>query len=206
MHFGDKMRFASDVTAALSFLTLQQHDAFGWGLFAGSECEFIPSSGEGAAFVRLLDRLSSGTPTLSDRTSPAAAFGKSGLFRLADQLPRAGVVIVLSDGWSDIEDYAASLARLTFDRHDVRFIQIVDPIEAEFPFQGPTTFVSLEDSATISTEAHDLRAAYQTEYAQYCRELETRCRQAGASYHQLLTTQQLVDALHVVTESALSQA
>ena len=205
MYFGDKLRFACDVTAALAFLTLQQRDAFGWGLFAGTECEFFSASSEGAAFVRLLDRLSSGTPALTDRALAETDSGKSGLFRLADQLPHAGVAVVLTDGWSDIDNSVSSVSRLSFSRHDVRLIQIVDPLEADFPYHGPTTFVGLEDSAIVTAEAEDLRAAYLTEYAQYCRELETRCRQAGASYHQLMTTQQLVDALHIVTESPRSQ-
>src|SRR5206468_9499385 len=83
------------------------------------------------------------------------------LHALADRIRRRGLVIVLSDGFDQIDALTAALRHLRHRRHEVLFFQVLAPEEEEFPFRRPTRFRNLENlDKTLRVDPAALRSAY----------------------------------------------
>jgi uncharacterized protein (DUF58 family) len=181
-----KLEFAKHLVAALSYVVIKHQDAVGLITFARELLQSARPSAQTAHWQRLSHLLETTTGpseqsenTRSDpghrRTNPDSTLG-SILSEVAERLDRRGVVIVLSDCFSDLSSLFRGLNQLRSRKHDLRLWQIVDPAEEEFPFDDPTLFRGLEGWADLSVEPRMLRAAYQKEFASHRDWLRRQCR------------------------------
>lgn len=110
-------------------------------------------------------------------------------------LPHARALFV-SDFLSDIAPLEAALTKAA-DRN-VRgvLLQVLDPSEEGFPFQGRTIFESVGKSVVHETlKAGELRDAYLNRLAERKDHIEALCRAAGWQYHCHHTDQAAQSAL-----------
>lgn len=75
-------------------------------------------------------------------------------------LKRPGLVMVVSDFLADPQTWAASVRQLRAARHEVVFLEVLDPHELEFPFQGDTQFQDLENARRLDVDASRARENY----------------------------------------------
>jgi uncharacterized protein (DUF58 family) len=80
--------------------------------------------------------------------------------RLAETLPRRGLVIVISDLLGDRAGLAPGLRQLRTRGHDVAVLHVLHDDELDFPFEGPTRFEGLETPVAVSCNPRAFRAGY----------------------------------------------
>ncbi len=113
------------------------------------------------------------------RAAPAADYGTPS----DEGLMSHGRAVFLSDFLGDLAPAESALSRAA-DR-GVRgvLLQVLDPVEEEFPFDGRTVFVSMGGSLTHETqEAGDLRARYLARLAERKSRLADLARLSGWHY------------------------
>ena len=137
---------------------------------------------------------------LSGDPSPPRS-GRTHLLRLADMLDGAAAVadygrpevqglvshgraVFLSDFLGDIAGVEEGLARAADKGVRGALIQILDPAEEEFPFDGRTIFQSMGGSLSHETlRAGDLRGRYLARLADRKDKLQSLARATGWHYH-----------------------
>ena len=137
---------------------------------------------------------------LSGDPSPPRS-GRTHLLRLADMLDGAAAVadygrpevqglvshgraVFLSDFLGDIAGVEEGLARAADKGVRGALIQILDPAEEEFPFDGRTIFQSMGGSLSHETlRAGDLRGRYLARLAERKDKLQSLARATGWHYH-----------------------
>lgn len=95
-----------------------------------------------------------------------------------------GRVVFLSDFLGDLAEVEAALAQAADRRAQGALVQVLDPAEEEFPFDGRTIFESMGGSLRHETlRAGDLRTRYLSRLAERKSRLETLARTMGWHYH-----------------------
>lgn len=100
------------------------------------------------------------------------------------RLPKGARAVILSDFLGPLEPVEAALARAS--AHGVRgaLVQVLDPVEEAFPFEGRTLFQSMSGALSHETrEAGALRDAYQDRLAARKRALAALAEAQGWRYH-----------------------
>jgi len=100
-------------------------------------------------------------------------------------------VVILSDFFDDASALAAGLKHFRHRRHDVVLLQVLDPAEMDFPFQGPTEFKGLEDFPEVQADPLVIRRAYQRELESFRQSLQQACRSERIDYFLVRTDQPL---------------
>lgn len=102
----------------------------------------------------------------------------------ADGLVRHGRMVFISDFLGDLAPLETALARAADQGVTGALLQILDPAEEEFPFDGRTIFQSMGGSLRHETlRAADLRARYLDRLAERKDRLAALARHAGWHWH-----------------------
>lgn len=165
---GSKLDHARLLAAALAFLLARQTDAVGLAICDRSIRSHLPPAATMGQVLTLLDQLEHTTPL--GETALGAC-----LEALAPQLTRRGLIVVLSDCLDDADAIGRGLRLLRERRQDVRLVQIRDPDEEAFPFQGMITFAGLEGETPVVVDADRIRGPYQAALAAHRLRLRELC-------------------------------
>jgi uncharacterized protein (DUF58 family) len=122
-----KYQYAARLAAALAYVTVQQQDSAGLTVFNGEQSVSFPAR-SGSAHLRLLAN------ALADFQPAGAAALARQVHRLAADIPRRALVVVLSDLYDDLDQLKVALARFRRRKHDVIVYHVLDRSEIEFPF------------------------------------------------------------------------
>jgi uncharacterized protein (DUF58 family) len=117
----------------------------------------LPSSGGREAFERLVVALERARPGGEDRVS--AGLGTA-LAALARRARRGAIIVVLSDLLDLPETAASEVASLATRDRRVVVVQVLDPVEATFPFSGAVRLKPSEGSGIVETDADRARQGY----------------------------------------------
>jgi uncharacterized protein (DUF58 family) len=175
-----KFAYAQCLAAALAWLILQQQDAVGLLVFDTQIRTQLHPSNASAQLQRLLQTLEAAQPAGPTRV------GQS-LRRVAEQLTKRGVVVILSDLFDDPAELLAALRLLHRRHHDLIVLQVVDPAELDFPFDRPTLFRGLEQARHMVVDPRSLRSAYLAELQQFLKRIKRACHECEIAY-QLVRT------------------
>jgi hypothetical protein len=120
---------------------------------------------------------------------------------LASRLPRRGMVVILSDLLTDVDDIINGLQRLRYDQHDVLVLHVLDHDELEFPFADRTLFEGLEEvDLEVLTDPQSLRSAYLDALQAFIRKIRGVCLNHRVDYSLISTA----DALDVALTTFLA--
>ena len=176
-----KFEYARQLAAALAYLMISQRDAVGLVTFDTAIRAMIPARSAPNHFSILCK-------TLSDATIGGETPLSGILHNLADRIRRRGLVIVLSDGFDDVDELTHALRHLRHRRHEVLFFQVLAPEEEEFPFRRPSRFRNLENlDHSLRVDPAAMRAAYLEKFNAFCGTLKERIAAMGADYHRVST-------------------
>jgi len=149
----NKCDYAVTAAVALAYLLLHQHDAVGCVAFDESVRQTVP-----------LRTNTSHLTTIARALTTAEPRDKTGLSRVltyaAENFPRRGMMILISDLLVDAEDVLRGLRLLRQRGHDVLVLHVLDDDELDFPFAGPTRFEGLETAEHVSCNPRALRQGY----------------------------------------------
>ncbi len=191
MGFGSpvsKLDQALFLVATLAYTTRKQHDSLGVAVFDERVQHFLAPSARPDALVRALALLEnthagSGTDILDALSSLRAS------------MTRRGLVIVVSDLYTDADELIAALQPLAHAGQDLALFHVLDPEEIEPSLTRISALRDLETDDTVIVDPAFLQGGYRTKFAMHCANVQQACRRIGADYTQVLTTDPLDAAL-----------
>jgi uncharacterized protein (DUF58 family) len=176
-----KFRYAQFVAASLAYLLLNQRDAVGLAIHDHLIRHQLPPRANAKQLPRLLDAL--------EQTAPGGETSLAPLWhRLAGQLERRGLIVILSDCFDELPHLLHALRHLRHRGNEVLLFHILAPEEIEFPFDRLTQFRNLERGADQRlVEPHHVREQYLQKFGRFCEELRTQVAGMQIDYHLLRT-------------------
>lgn len=180
-----KFQYASYLAAALSYLMIHQRDAVGLTLFNEKITRYLPPRSVMSYLSVLLGELEHA------KVSGSAEWATS-LHRVAEQIKRRGLVILLSDFMprdldADPKQILTGLKHFRHRHHEVLVLQVLDRMDYRFDFREDAIFEDVESGVNLPTQPHHIRAAVQKEIDDYLDWFKRQCRENNIDY-QLLDT------------------
>lgn len=192
---GAKLAYASVLAAALARIAVAGGDPVALDWIAGEERHPLPALGGREAFERIVSALEMVQPG-GDASFDTKAVDRA--FAAVARHARRGSIIVLFSDFIDLppetlERFAAlgSLGR------SLIAVRILDPMEANFSFDGPVLLRSSEGNVVVETDAVAARAGYLEALEKIAKVWDARLSAAGGRLVRAVTTD---DAVSVVRE------
>ncbi len=183
-----KWDYAATVAASLAHLLVYQQDAVGLTLFDSEVRKQLPVS-TSRAFLSDLSKT-------IETSRPQAKTDVKMLFpQLAGRIPRRGMVVILSDLLTDVDDVIHGLQRFRYGRHDVLVLHVLDHDELEFPFSDRTLFEGMETIAEVLTDPQSLRHSYLKNLEAFLTRVRRACLDHRVDYALISTADNLDIAL-----------
>ncbi|MBI3939952.1 MAG: DUF58 domain-containing protein [Acidobacteria bacterium] len=197
MHYGSgnvhKLDYARFLVASLGYFAYRQKDAIGLYLFDDAMREFLPPRLRRTHMNRFLTTL--------ERVSHSGSTGwQQPLEKIAQLVTRRGIVLIVSDFYSDLEDLFRGIRVLQSRGHDAILFQILDPYELEFPFDGLTLLEDVETRDRVMVAPQASRRHYLEAFTRHQETLRSEAAASGADWMLLRTDRPLDEALlHYLT-------
>ncbi|MCM2375051.1 DUF58 domain-containing protein [Aporhodopirellula aestuarii] len=186
---GTKQEYASGLAAALSYLLLSSQDSVGLMTFDSRVRGFVPPR-------MLPSHLNAILTTLANDQRGGETDLGTVLRQAAVKLPRRGLVVLISDGFGDVESLGRSLTLLRAERQDVIFLQVLDPDEVDFPFTDRIEFRDLEaETQREVIDARQIRTRYLESLSRHNAMIAAACRRNRVDHLLITTDLPLVDCL-----------
>lgn len=183
----NKHDYAATLAAAITYLLMHQQDACGLALFDHVVRRQIPPTSRTAQLLSMIELIEANPP---DNTTDV----KAPLGELAGQLRQRGLVVLISDLLTDVDDLVAGLQRLRHSGHDVIVMHVLDHDELVFPFRENTMFDGLEQpERRVLADPQALRESYLAIVRQFISRIRSACMDNRVDYC-LLSTQEPLDA------------
>lgn len=175
-----KWELACRLAMAMAYLIISRGDAAGLATFDTEPRDFVPPRAS-LAQLELLDS------ALAARAPGGETDLSGALERAAARIKRRSLVILVSDLLGDPERVIEVVKTLKARRHELIVLQVLDPAERDFPYEGPTVFEGLEDRRELFCDAGALRALYRAEFDRYARLLEASLHRSDIAYAPFFT-------------------
>ncbi|MCH8820594.1 MAG: bacillithiol biosynthesis BshC [Acidobacteria bacterium] len=114
---------------------------------------------------------------------------------VAESYPRRGMMILISDLFTDRDGLFQGIQLLRKRGHDVMVFHIMDDDELDFQFSGPMRFEGLELPQHVNCNPRALREGYLEAVGEFRDEVRRRCTLNGADYALIRTSDPLDAAL-----------
>lgn len=183
-----KFDHAKVLAACMAYLVLEQRDAVAVEVFDTQVRAQVPRSGNMGSIKNIMEVLAGFVP--EGATNLAAV-----MHELAGRIKRKGIVIVISDCFTDEESVLAGIQHLRFTGSEVILFHLMDAYELEFPFKGMVEFVGLEKIPLVTARAAEIRKSYLTEVDRFCVKLREGCERMNCHYQLINTSHPLAETL-----------
>ena len=180
-----KLEYAKLCCSALAYLVLSQSDAVSLGVFSEDIDEFVERSTRKIHLNRICAELESVEPVRRTAMGPV-------LRSIGERVRRRGIMVLVSDLLTPVEDLVDGIRRLRHGGHEVVVLHVLDHDELQFPFDGMVQFKGLEIQAEVLCHPRELKKAYLRELEKFLHRVKTVCQQANVDYH-LIDTSKPVD-------------
>lgn len=171
----NKWEYAAFLCATLSHLVVTKRDKVSFGLFDSEVIHYMPPS-QSRLQVQKIDEILVGREP-AEKTNLGRV-----LTDFAPRLGKAGLIMVISDFFDNVEDILRGLQRFRYDRHDVVIFHVLHRDELAFPFEGNIRFEGIEDPARVRTDAQQIRRSYQNALSSYLAEFTRGCEKIQVEY------------------------
>jgi len=184
-----KWDYASTLAASLAHLLIYQQDGVGLTLFDSEVRRQLPVSTNRATLVDFTSAVEASDPR--NKTDLKVLF-----HQLAGRIPRRGMVVILSDLLTNVDDVIRGLQRFRFGRHDVLVLHVLDHDELQFPFSDRTLFEGMEDvNLEVLTDPQSLRGSYLAALEAFLGKIRRACLDVKIDYALISTAESLDVAL-----------
>lgn len=164
-----KWDYAATLAASMAHLLVHQQDGVGLTLFDSDVRAQLPVSTHRAALLNLVHTVEANPP--GKKTDVKMVF-----HQLASRIPRRGMVVLISDLLTDVDELIHGLQRFRFGRHDLLVLHVLDQDELEFPFVDRTLFEGMEQAdLEVLTDPQSLRASYLEAVNAYISKVRRAC-------------------------------
>ncbi len=184
----NKFDYACTAAVSLAFLLLRQQDAVSCLAFDDRKRTNLPYRSKRNHLMAVIEALDVIKP--SDKTD----MGKI-LRRVAEEEPRRGMMVIVSDLLTERESLVRGLKLLRQRGHDVLVLHIMDDDELDFPFSGPHRFEGLETDDRLNCNPRALREGYLAALNRFLEYVRKGCSQNTVDYALIRTSEPLDAAL-----------
>ncbi|MEE9392481.1 MAG: DUF58 domain-containing protein [Planctomycetota bacterium] len=170
-----KYEYAATLIASMATLAIEQRDAAGLWICDETRREALPPKASRLQLMKLIDGLERSAP---DRKTELGFV----LNQAAAELPRRGLIFIVSDFLTDLDSLYKSLGHLQSRAHDIVLMHVLDRDEISLPFKDQIEFLDIEGEDRIMAEPRYFASAYGEAMEKFCREVEGRAGDFGADY------------------------
>ncbi|MHC5108563.1 MAG: DUF58 domain-containing protein [Planctomycetota bacterium] len=180
-----KWEYAATLAASLAHLLVYQQDSVGLTIFNEEIAARLPGSTSRASLTALAETIESSAPTA--KTDMDASF-----LQLASNLPRRGLVVIISDLLTDREEVYSAIQRFRYTHQDVIVVHVLDHDELEFPFVDRTLFEGMEIvDQEVMTDPQALRQSYLNNVRSFINDIRSMCLDHRIEYALISTADPL---------------
>ncbi|HKQ70714.1 MAG TPA: DUF58 domain-containing protein [Polyangiaceae bacterium] len=194
-----KYAFAALVAGALARVALSSGDPVGLEWLGGGQARPLPAMAGREAFERIIGALESAEASGDLRIDKAAieqTFGS-----IARKARRGTVIVLLSDLLDLPVETLDRFAALASGGRVLFALQILDPEEARFPFEGTVRLRAVEGKAVIETDADTMRARYLAALAAVSEEWSRKLTSHGGQFLRCETTDEPADLVRMAVSA-----
>ena len=196
-----KLEYAKYLAASMAYLTVNQGDSVGVGMFDGELQNYIQPKSN----LSILSDISGEMEKLEPqpRTNVGAV-----LHEFANRMSQRGFVMLFSDLFDNTEEFIEGLNHLRFGGHNVVLFHVLDRYEIEFPLNGMWKFVGLEGEGELVTQPARVRENYLKEFKDFVRQIKGACDRAEVDYVMVNTSDPIEHTIsnYLLQRSALAKA
>ena len=193
-----KSDYAKTLAATLAYFLSLQRDAVGLLTFDEGIGEFIPARYRPGHLRRLMLTLEK---ALGGKSTDLAL----PLEQIAKTVKKRGLVVLISDLLTAVEDLERNLGYLTSQGHEVVVLRILDPAEVHFDFSDSTMFVDLESGRQLYVDPASTRNEYLRRFQEHEIGVHQMCDRLGIVVHRFVVDQPIQHALTEFLNSRLDQ-
>jgi len=197
---GAKLAFAAIVAAALARVALASGDPVALDWLGGAERRPLPAMGGREAFDRVVGALEAVRPG-GDLTLDLAGIERS-VAPVARHARRGSVIVLLSDLLDLPEGTLDRFAALATRGRTLIAVRVLDPVEAEFSFEGPVRLRASEGGTLVETDAGAARTAYLAALENIATRWQDRLLEHGGRVVRAVTTDDPADTVRAVLAAA----
>ena len=183
-----KIDYARFLAAALVYLASRQHDAVGLLTFNDRIHGYHPPTARAA-----------GVRSLYHELDKVRASGGSNwqlpLTHVQGQLKKKGLLVVISDFYTDPEELGPALRGLAARGHDLLLVHVLSPEERQLNLQQSATLKDAETGRVMEVTREEIRDEYPKRLEQHLSALKTLTLGMGGHYLQVDTDQPLDQTL-----------
>jgi uncharacterized protein (DUF58 family) len=183
-----KFDYAATLVVSLAMLLTRQQDPVGMVLFDEKSNTVVPPNATQSQVMVMTGLL--------EKCVPARKTDLGGLLKsLTGQLKRRGLLVIVSDLFTDLDRFFDGLNRLQFQGHEVLVMHVLDRDEMELPFEGPTIFHDIEGEEELFAEPWGFRRSYQQAMRDFLANVRRECGARGYDHCPLVTDVPLAASL-----------
>jgi uncharacterized protein (DUF58 family) len=184
-----KLAYAKHLAAALSYLFIKQGDAVGLTTFDQEVRSFVRAGSRPSQVRRILQELHE---TKAGKDTDCGAV----LHRVAERIPKRGLVVVISDLFDDPDKIIEALHHFDYRQHELVLFHLLAEEELTFPFKKFQRFRDLEGVAEmLRIDPQAVRAAYLEKVRNFVKRIDGACGKMRADYVPVNTKTPLRDTL-----------
>jgi uncharacterized protein (DUF58 family) len=194
-----KFDYAATLVVTLAMLLARQQDPVGLVLFDEEAGTILPPSATQSQVTVMSGLLEACTP--ARKTELGGLLNK-----LTDRIKRRGLLVIVSDLFTDLDAVYDGLNRLRFLGHEVLVLQVLDRDELDLPFDGPTVFRDIEGEEELFAEPGAFRKAYQGAMTDFLDGIKRECGGRGYDHVRFFTDDHLGASLGLFLRSRAESA
>ncbi|MBM4153814.1 MAG: DUF58 domain-containing protein [Lentisphaerae bacterium] len=179
-----KFEYAVRLAAALGYVVIRTRDSAGLYLFSEKLNTAIGARNSFAHLSNMLATLDRARPSKKTRTAMA-------LHRIADDIQRRALIVLMSDLLDDPDEIALALAHFRRQHHDVIVFHVLDDAELELPFPRGAEFEDLETGEKIGADPRSMRDEYRKAFGDFIEKHRQACAQLRVDYRLVNTKRDL---------------
>jgi uncharacterized protein (DUF58 family) len=181
-----KLAYAALLAAALARVALASGDPVGLEWLGGRACRSLPAVAGREAFERIIGSLESADPG-GDLRADASSI--DGAFSAIARRAKRGTIIVLFSDFIDLPDGTLDrFAALSSYGRVLVAVQVLDPEEAQFPFDATVRLRALEGGTVVETDPAATKERYLEALESIQKAWTTRLTGHGGLFLRALTT------------------
>ena len=183
-----KFDYGATLVVSLAMLLARQQDPVGLVLFDEQASKILPPAATQSQVTVMTGLL--------EKCTPARKTELGGLLQsLSDRIRRRGLLIIVSDLFTDLDAVYDGLNRLRFAGHEVLVLQVLDRDETELPFDRPTVFRDIEGDEELFAEPIAFRQAYRRAMQEFLDGVSQECGARGYDHVRFFTDESLGSSL-----------
>jgi len=172
---GSKFGYAAGLAASLAYLIINQQDSAGLLTFDSEIRDALPMGSGRTQLSNLVGILERTRP---DRQTDVKIL----LHRLAEELRRRSMVILISDLLADPEAVVSGIEHICYAGHELIVLHVMDDDEWNFPLVENVRFEGLEEDMRLLADPQSLRSGYLAAVQRFVARVEATCLMHHADY------------------------